>query len=227
MLNIMAIITLEGVSKKYNIKNKQINALNNINLTVEKSSFLVITGASGSGKSTLLQLMGGIDMPTSGQVIIDGQNITNAPSRQLVKFRSQKIGIIFQQFFLEPNLTLRQNIELPAMFLNMTDEDRKKRTTELAVYMGLQEYLDHLPAELSGGQIQRAAIARSIYNNPDILIADEPTSSLDQENVLNIINLFKQIQKNYGTTIIIATHDQGFTNYATQVVKLSNGSIIQ
>lgn len=223
----MAIITLEGVSKKYNIKNKQINALNNINLTVEKSSFLVITGASGSGKSTLLQLMGGIDMPTSGQVIIDGQNITNAPSRQLVKFRSQKIGIIFQQFFLEPNLTLRQNIELPAMFLNMTDEDRKKRTTELAVYMGLQEYLDHLPAELSGGQIQRAAIARSIYNNPDILIADEPTSSLDQENVLNIINLFKQIQKNYGTTIIIATHDQGFTNYATQVVKLSNGSIIQ
>jgi putative ABC transport system ATP-binding protein len=223
----MVIIVLDGVSKQYKVKGRQINVLNNISFSVEKSSFLVITGASGSGKSTLLQLISGIDMPTSGQVVIDNQNITRTPSRQLTKFRSQKIGIIFQQFFLEPNLTLRQNIELPAMFLTMTNEDRKKRTTELAVYMGLEEHLDHLPSELSGGQIQRAAIARSIYNKPDILIADEPTSSLDPENVLNVIGLFRQIQENYGTTIIIATHDQGFINYATQVVKLSNGSIIQ
>jgi len=223
----MTMIMLEGVSRQYKVKNAQVDAVANISFNIEKSAFLVINGSSGSGKSTLLQLIEGVDTPTSGKIIIDDQDITRMTSKQLAKFRNNKIGIVFQQFFLEPNLTLRQNMELPAMFLDMSDMERKKRTAELAAYMGIQEHLDHLPSELSGGQIQRAAIARAIYNSPDILIADEPTSSLDPANALNVINLFKQIQESYGTTVIIATHDQNILNYATQIIKLSNGNIIQ
>ncbi|MDR3297913.1 MAG: ABC transporter ATP-binding protein [Candidatus Nomurabacteria bacterium] len=222
----MTQITLSEISKTYTIKHKPVTALSNINFTVNNSAFLVLTGPSGSGKSTILQLISGIEQPTSGQIIIDGQNITKMTNSELTTFRRKKVGIIFQQFYLEPTLTLRQNIELPAIFFNLSPEERNQRTKELANLMGLSEHLDHLPSQLSGGQIQRAAVARAIYNKPSILIADEPTSNLDHDNIHTVINLFKQIQQTYGTTIIIAAHDQTIANEATQVIKLDAGRIV-
>jgi putative ABC transport system ATP-binding protein len=222
----MAKITLTNVSKEYKVKRKLITALDNINLTIDDTAFLVLTGPSGSGKSTILQLISGIEQPTSGQVIINDQDITKLSAQELAVFRRQNVGIIFQQFYLEPTLSLRYNIELPAIFLGLSAEKRATRTAELAKTMGLTEHLDHLPSELSGGQIQRAAVARAIYNKPSILIADEPTSNLDYDNFLIIIEMLKQIQKIYRTTIIIATHDRDIAKVATQNVKLENGSII-
>jgi putative ABC transport system ATP-binding protein len=222
----MAKITISSISKQYKIKRRTVIALKDINLTIEDNAFLVLTGPSGSGKSTLLQLISGIEPPTSGQIIVDDQDITKMTNRQLTAFRRRNIGIIFQQFYLEPTLTLRQNMELPAMFLNLPAKTREKRTAELADYMGLADHLDHLPSELSGGQIQRAAVARAIYHKPFILIADEPTSNLDPDNLAAILNLFKQIQQTYQTTIVIATHDQTIAKSATQVIKLNEGTII-
>jgi len=223
----VAKITLSNISKQYTVKHHPVHALDSISFTAKDAAFLVISGASGSGKSTILQLICGIESPTSGQIIIDNQDITKLSNKQLASFRRRKIGIIFQQFYLEPTLTLRQNIELPAMFFNVPIGARNTRTLELANSMGLQTHLDHLPSELSGGQIQRAAIARAIYNRPAILIADEPTSNLDPENLANVIHLLKQIQQTDRTTVIIATHDQSIPQYATQTIKLSHGSIVQ
>lgn len=221
----MAKILLSDISKQYIVKRKPVDALKNVSFEVSDAAFLLLTGPSGSGKSTILQLISGIEQPTSGQILINDQDITKMPNRKLTDFRRQTIGIVFQQFYLEPTLNLRQNIELPAMFAKQSSEFRKQRTAELAELMGLQEVLDHLPSELSGGQIQRGAVARAIYNKPAILIADEPTSNLDSENVNAIINLFKQVQQAYGTTIIIASHDQNLAPYASQTVKLDHGSI--
>ena len=222
----MTKIILSGVSKQYKIKNKLILALNNVSFTVDEAAFLAISGPSGSGKSTVLQLIGGIEPPTFGSIIVGEQNIAKMSSRELTTFRHRNIGIIFQQFYLDPTLTLRQNIELPAMFYNPSKEYRKQRTAELARQMGLENHLDHHPSELSGGQIQRAAIARAVYNRPSIIIADEPTSNLDQDNIDVVIRLFKQIQQAYSTTVIVATHDMDVVRYASQIIKLNNGSLV-
>lgn len=222
----MARIVVENVTKQYRIKRRVVDAVRGVSFVVEDAVFAAIMGVSGSGKSTILQLISGIEPPTGGKIVIDEQDITKLSNRQLAAFRREKIGIIFQQFYLEPTLTLKQNMELPAMFFNMTVEARRQRTVELAEFMGLREHLDHLPSELSGGQIQRVAIARAIYNNPAILIADEPTSNLDVENLANVVGLFKQVQQAYGTTIIIATHDQNVVRFATQTVRLREGSVV-
>jgi putative ABC transport system ATP-binding protein len=223
----MTKIALVNVSKIYTIKHKPVISLDDVSFIVEKGTFLVLSGPSGSGKSTILQLISGIEPPSTGHIIIDDQDITKLSAQQLAAYRRQKIGIVFQQFYLEPTLTLRQNIELPAMFSSISNSARRQRTVELAEYIGLSEHLDHLPSQLSGGQIQRAAVARAIYSKPTILIADEPTSNLDQENLENVISLFKQIQQTYGTTIIIATHDQSVAQYASRTIKLKEGRIIQ
>lgn len=218
-------VVFSDVSKNYKVKQKTINALRNVNFSIEKNDFVVLSGASGSGKSTILQLLSGIERPTSGKIMIDEQDITAMSNSELSKTRRQKIGIIFQQFYLEPNLTLRQNIELPAMFLNINKKAREQRTNELVKTMNLVGYLDHLPSELSGGQIQRAAIARAIYSNPDILIADEPTSNLDPENFYAVVKLMLQIRSDYGTTLVVATHDQNLAKFANKIIRINNGSI--
>lgn len=222
----MAKITLTNITKQYKIKRREVTALSDVSFSIEESAFVALTGPSGSGKSTVLQLISGIEPPTSGQIIIDGADLTHLTNQQLTNYRRQKVGIIFQQFYLEPTLTLRQNIELPAMFFKLSAKYREQRTGELAALMGLANHLDHLPSELSGGQIQRAAVARALYNNPSILIADEPTSNLDHDNIYTVINLFKQIQQTYGTTIIVAAHDQTIAAAATQVVRLEEGKVI-
>lgn len=221
----MNIITLESVSKQYKIKTRVVTALDNVNFEVEDGTFVVLTGPSGSGKSTILQLIGGIEQPTSGKVMVAGENLAELTNKELTQYRRKQIGIVFQQFYLDPTLTLRENIELPAMFLKMSVQEREQRTSELANIMGLSDHLDHLPSELSGGQIQRVAVARAMYNNPSILIADEPTSNLDHDNVGTVIAMFKRIQQVYGTTIIVAAHDIAIAQTADQVIRLENGSI--
>ncbi len=221
----MSLISFSNVSKTYRIKRKTIPALTNVSFTIEKGSFTILSGPSGSGKSTILQILSGIEPADSGRIIIDNYETTKFSNKSLSAFRRKKIGIIFQQFYLEPTLTLRHNMELPAIFFNIGKHEREQRTAELSQKMGLSDHLSHLPSQLSGGQIQRAAIARAIYAKPEILIADEPTSNLDQDNMSAATALFQQIQQTYGTTIIIATHDTRITQFADQIIELKNGEV--
>lgn len=218
-------LELKEVKKRYTVQTEEVWALKGISHTCTATKFLALMGESGSGKSTLLHLISGLERPTSGQIIINDQNITTMSTRELAEFRRQKIGVIFQHFYLDPTLTLRQNLELPAMFSGMDKTTRTERTQELADFVGLTPYLEHAPSQLSGGQIQRTAIARAIYLHPQILLADEPTSSLDAKNVQMVMTLFQKIQEQYGTTIIISTHDQRIAACADQVLYLHDGKV--
>lgn len=221
-------ITFQSVSKVYQVNKQPVVALDDVSFSTQPDvGFFVITGASGSGKSTALQLIGGLEAPTSGHILIDNQDITTMSAKELIMFRKHHIGIIFQQFYLDPTLTLQQNMELPAMFANLTKSERAERTKEIAEFMGLGEHLAHLPSQLSGGQVQRAAIARAIYMQPRILLADEPTSNLDPKNVAVVLELFKQIHEKYGTLIVLATHDQSIAAQADQLIHIENGHLIK
>ena len=211
-----------GVTKKYRKKRRNILALEDVNLEIGEGEFIAVMGQSGSGKSTLVQILGGLDTPTSGQVLYQGQDISKFSSRQLAEYRSRNIGFIFQNFYLQPFLTLRENIQLPGYF---TGKISDKHTETLAKFVGLEDRLDHLPSELSGGQIQRAAIIRALYNNPKIILADEPTGNLDDDNSVNILELLKVINQELGATVIVVTHDQKVLPYAGRVVKLLDGRI--
>lgn len=218
----MSILSVVGVTKQYRKKRRQILALQDVNLEINGGEFIAITGQSGSGKSTLVQILGGLDTPTGGQVLYQNQDISKFSSRDLARFRSRNIGFIFQNFYLQPFLTLRENIQLPGYF---TGKISTKHTETLAKFVGLEDRLDHLPSELSGGQVQRAAIIRALYNNPKIILADEPTGNLDDENSENILKLLKIINKELGATVIVVTHDQKVLPYADRVVKLTDGKI--
>lgn len=221
-------ITFKSISKTYNVNQQTIVALDDISFKTQPDvGFLAIIGTSGSGKSTALQLLGGLEAPTSGHIMIDNQDITTMSAKDLITFRKRNIGIVFQQFYLEPNLTLQQNIELPAMFANLPKSERAERTREIAEFMGLNEHLSHLPAQLSGGQIQRAAIARAIYMHPRVLLADEPTSNLDPKNVAVVLDLFSQIRQKYGTLVVLATHDQSIAAQADQRIHVEAGRLVE
>lgn len=219
------VISVRDLTKEYTIGKQKIHATNDISLSIHKGEFVAVMGTSGSGKSTLLQLLGGLDKPTSGTVTVNNTSLNAMSDRKLSQFRNQTIGFVFQFFYLQPFLTLSRNIEIAAMPNRMKRSERKARITELANQMGLADRLTHLPHELSGGQIQRAAIARSLVNKPSILLADEPTGNLDSSNSHDIIALFKRIRDESGTTIIIATHDHEIASQADRVITVQDGSI--
>lgn len=214
------------MTRRYIVKKKAVIAVNNVSFTIEQGMFTVITGHSGSGKSTVLQMMSGLELPNEGSIVVSGNEITQMSSESLAQMRRSDIGIIFQNFYLEQELTLQQNIELPAMFANMPRSLRKNRTVELTRATDLSEHLNHRPAELSGGQIQRAAILRAIYNNPKIIIADEPTSNLDNENALHVLQILKKLQSESGVTLVIATHDGKILSFADNVIEMKDGAIL-
>jgi ABC-type lipoprotein export system ATPase subunit len=218
---------VRDLTKEYVIGKQKIQAANGISLDIHKSEFVAIMGASGSGKSTLLQLLGGLDKPTSGTVTVNNSQLNRMSDRKLSQFRNQTIGFVFQFFYLQPFLTLSRNIEIAAMPNRMKRSERETRISELATQMGLADRLTHLPRELSGGQIQRAAIARSLVNKPSILLADEPTGNLDSLNSHDIIALFKKIRDEIGTTIVIATHDHEIASQADRIITVQDGSIQQ
>lgn len=220
------IIRAMDVVKEYKIGKQKIKAIDRVSLEIHKGEFVALVGASGSGKSTLLHLLGGLDKPTSGEIIVGEQKIRSMSDRQLSQFRNQTIGFVFQSFYLQPFLTLSRNIEVASMPQRMKRTERKQRIEELAKQVGLYDRLCHHPRELSGGQVQRAAIARALLNRPAIILADEPTGNLDSANSHDIIELFLQIKERYGTTIVIATHDGEIATKADRTITLKDGRLL-
>jgi ABC-type lipoprotein export system ATPase subunit len=224
--NSEVIAQLSNVSKHYKVGRNHVQALDGVSVDVYKGEFLAVTGTSGSGKSTLLQLLGGLDKPTKGVIQVAGQNLAKMRDAKLSDFRNQTIGFIFQFFYLQPFLRLQTNIEVPAMFSGLKPRERRERSSQLAVEVGLEDRLRHLPRELSGGQMQRAAIARALLNKPRILLADEPTGNLDSKNARAIYNLFREICDQQGTTVVVVTHDRELASMADRSIAMSDGKII-
>lgn len=215
-------IELKDVTKLYRRGTEEIHASEKINLNIHKGEFLSIVGPSGSGKTTLLNIIGCVDHPTSGKVVINGQDVTNANENELTKIRRKTIGFVFQQFFLIPTLTALENVEIPGLFAN--NKQRVKKAEELLDLVGLGKRKYHLPSQLSGGEMQRVAIARALINSPLILLADEPTGNLDSKNAEEIFNLFSNLNKN-GLTIIIVTHNMELAKMTGKVIPLHDGKI--
>lgn len=220
------LISVKDLNKSYKVGKTKINALNGVTLEINKGEFIAITGASGSGKSTLLQLIGGLDKPNSGSVVVNGQDLLKLSDKAISNFRNKTIGFVFQFFYLQPFLKLSQNLEIPAVPPRTSYAERKARAWELAELVGLVDRLKHYPRELSGGQMQRAAIARALLNNPQIILADEPTGNLDSVNGKAIIDLFETIRDKYGTTVVVVTHDSEIAARADREIKMKDGVLL-
>ncbi|MDT8719341.1 ABC transporter ATP-binding protein [Clostridium sp. 19966] len=220
----MEILRVENLNKVYGTGNSRVDALKDINLSVNKGEFAAIVGASGSGKSTLLHLLGGLDMPTSGKVIIDSESIYDYKEEKLAIFRRRKIGFIFQFFNLIPVLDVEENISLPALLDN--EKVDKKYLDEIISLLGLTERKTHLPSELSGGQQQRVSIGRALLNKPSIILADEPTGNLDSKNSKEVIDLLKFTAKKYNQTLILITHDVNIASMADRIINIEDGVIV-
>ena len=219
----MEILKVENLNKTYGKGENKVEALKNINLSVDKGEFVAIVGASGSGKSTLLHLLGGLDRPTSGNVVIDGESIYDYKEEKLAVFRRRKIGFVFQFYNLLPILDVEENIALPALLDN--DKVDKIYLEELIKLLGLSERKNHLPSELSGGQQQRVSIGRAVFNKPSIILADEPTGNLDTKNSKDVMELLKFTAKKYNQTLILITHDVNIANMADRVITIGDGEI--
>lgn len=217
----MEIIQLKKITKKY--KDKVI--FSDVNLTIPSSSFTVLMGESGSGKTTLLNIIGGLEPQTSGEVIIGQQNLKNFNARQRTDFYRHEVGLIFQGSYLQPQLTLFENISLPGIFAKMPRAERDQRVRELARNLGISEVLSSLPSQVSGGQAERACIARALLLNPKIILADEPTSNLDEKNANIILQLLNNIRLQRGITVVVSSHSQLVASFATQLVAVKNGTI--
>jgi putative ABC transport system ATP-binding protein len=220
------LVDVSELTKTYKVGRQHIDALNGVSLQIHEGEFVAFTGPSGSGKSTLLQLIGGLDKPSRGHVVVDGQDLTKLSDRKLSIFRNQTIGFVFQFFYLQPFLRLEANLEVPGMFARIKKHDRAERAGNLAAAVGLQDRLRHLPKEMSGGQMQRAAIARAMLNRPKLILADEPTGNLDSTNGKAIIDLFDQMRKEFGTTIVIVTHDPKVAAHADREIAMEDGEIL-
>lgn len=220
-----AIITAQNVSKSYTIGKRSILALKNIHLTIYQSEFVAITGPSGSGKSTLLHLLGCLDTPSEGTVLIGDKNTSKLNDASLSRLRGKTIGFIFQSFYLQPFLKLNANVAVPAMFTKKSKKQIDTTVSLLLKNVGLLEQSTHYPKELSGGQTQRAAIARALVNTPEILLADEPTGNLDSANSQSIVNLFQSIRTTLGTTIVIVTHNPDIARQADRIIHLNDGEV--
>ncbi len=215
-------IELRQIQKNYRRGAEDVRALRGVDLTIEKNELVAITGPSGAGKTTLLHILGCLDQPSHGDVLIDGVNTATMPESQLVKLRREKIGFVFQQFYLIPGLSVFDNIALPLLF-SKKPADRKK-IEGLADMVGLSHRLDHAPSQLSGGEMQRTAIARGLVNDPDVLLADEPTGNLDSENSEKIFTILKNL-RDQGLTTIMITHNAELAARAQRSVRIRDGRV--
>jgi len=220
----LEILKIENLCKEYGKDESLVCALNNINLSVNRGEFITIVGPSGSGKSTLLHLIGGVDNPTSGKILVDGSDISTFSSKEQAFFRRRKVGLVYQFYNLIPDLTVRHNIELPLKL------DKRKIEREffddLIEKLELKDKLDRFPSELSGGQQQRVAIARSLIYRPTIILADEPTGNLDRKNSTEIIDILKFFNKQLNQTVLLITHDEKVALKAKRIITLVDGKIV-
>lgn len=220
----MSLLEIKSISKKYGKGNNVVHALKDVSFSVDKGEYVAIVGESGSGKSTLLNIIGAIDIPTDGKVIINNKDLFTMTDSELTVFRRRNIGFIFQGFNLIPELTVEQNIIFPVL-LDYKKPDRKY-LDELLNILGLQERRNHLPSELSGGQQQRVAIGRALITKPSLILADEPTGNLDSKNSSEVISLVKESSQKYEQTIIMITHSHSIAQSATRVLRVSDGILV-
>lgn len=221
----MEILKVSNLSKVYGKGDTQIKAIDNVSFSVEKGEFVAIVGPSGSGKSTLLHILGGVDTPTSGQVLVDGTDMLGLDKTKLAIFRRRQIGLIYQFYNLIPILNMEENITLPLLLDGRSvDEARLK---ELVTTLGLSDRIKHLPNQLSGGQQQRVSIGRALINNPALMLADEPTGNLDSANAKEIISLLKLSNQRYHQTLILVTHDRDIALQADRIITFGDGHILR
>lgn len=221
----MEVLRTKDLCKSYGSGEIKVEALKNINISVKQGEFVAIVGASGSGKSTLLHLLGGIDKPTSGSVIVDGSDIYTLKEKELAVFRRRKVGFIFQSYNLVPVLTAEENMTMPLLLDNR--EVDQNYFEELLAILGLQDRRNHLPSELSGGQQQRVSIGRAMVYKPSIILADEPTGNLDSKNSKDIIELLQYSVKKYHQTLIVITHDLKIATAADRIITIDDGCIVK
>jgi len=220
------LIKLENVWKIYQLGKVKIEVLRGISLEITPGSFVVILGPSGSGKSTLLYMIGLLDTPTKGKVFLESQDTSKLSEDELAQVRGQKIGFIFQQFNLLPNLSALENVTIPMLFQGSPEKERKERAEFLLGSIGLKERITHRPYELSGGEQQRIAIARSLANNPEIIVADEPTGNLDSATGKKVMEILMDLHEKEKKTIIVVTHDPRIADYAENIINIEDGQIV-
>jgi len=220
-------IRLEHISRHYSMGAAVIRAVDDVSFEVPSGEFLALLGSSGSGKSTLLNLIAGLDLPTSGAVIVHGQDLSKVSSLELARYRRQTVGMVFQSFNLLPRMTLEENVELPLRLAEVDRSERGTRVRQALERVGLDKRASHRPSELSGGEQQRAAIARALVNRPKLLLADEPTGNLDSATGESILTLLREIQKNPGMTIVMVTHERPLAErFADRLAVMGDGKLL-
>jgi putative ABC transport system ATP-binding protein len=220
-------ITCKSISKSYTKGTNVVTPLENLDLEVARGEFLALMGPSGSGKTTLLNLISGIDSPTSGSLVIDGENIAAFSRKELTQWRARKVGYIFQLYHLIPVLTAFENVELPLLITSLSKAERKQKADEALEIVGLKDRSHHTPSELSGGQEQRVAIARALVADPALLVADEPTGDLDRESATMILELLQKLSRERGKTIVMVTHDARAAAAADRTLHLEKGKLLE
>ncbi len=216
----MAMVEFRGVSRVYTSGDHTLKALDNVSFTLKEGKFAVILGPSGAGKSTLLNLLGGLDSPTSGEILVQGKDISTLSQDELADYRAAKVGFIFQFYNLVPTLTVHENVKLVDDIVKTS-----LSATKMLEEVGLSDHLNHFPSQLSGGEQQRVSIARALAKNPDILLCDEPTGALDSETGVVVLKLLLKMAKDYGKTIVIVTHNQNIAKMADVVLRVKSGKI--
>ena len=219
------LISLKGVVKSYRRGRQTVEVLHNLDLDVQSGEFLALMGPSGSGKTTLLNLIGGLDRPTDGEVVVAGEHIDDLSGGALAKWRSRHVGFVFQFYNLMPTLSAERNVELPLLLTHLSGAERRKNVEAALALVGLTDRKKHKPAELSGGQQQRVAIARAIVADPTLLVCDEPTGDLDRETAEEILGLLQHLNREDGKTIIMVTHDPKAASFASRIVHLDKGAL--
>jgi putative ABC transport system ATP-binding protein len=218
------VIILNNTTKVYTMGHMTVNALGPVSINIGRGEFLAVLGPSGSGKSTMMNILGCLDRPTSGEYVLDGTPVQNFNRTKLAAVRNKKIGFVFQSFNLLPFATAYENIELPMLYGRISGKERKRRVSSLLEQVGLSDRSAHTPAELSGGQRQRVAVARALANDPDIILADEPTGNLDTKSGSEILNLFESLHVR-GKTLIFVTHDEHLASHAKRIIRLLDGKV--
>lgn len=219
-------VRLENVTKVYGVGETTVHALAGVNMTVRQGEYCAIMGASGSGKSTVMNVIGCLDRPTSGRYFLDGQDVASLEDDALAHIRNRKLGFVFQQFHLLPQLTALENVMLPMIYANVSKEERRDRAIEALTQVGLADRMQNKPTQLSGGQQQRVAIARSIVNRPVLLLADEPTGALDSHTTQDVLGIFEDLHQR-GMTIVVVTHEDDVGKRAERVIWFRDGKVIQ